>query len=156
AESSAVIFYVFAYSIMTIGAFGVVSVLEKDEDTFITVEHVRGLASRNPVIAACFSIFLLSLAGVPPMVGFFGKFFLFASAINQGLYWLVIWGVIGSVISVFYYLRPIVAMYMSQEEGLSVLSHRTLTQGAIVISAGMVLVFGFFSDPVYRLMAQLF
>lgn len=148
--ASGVIFYVFAYSIMTIGAFGVVSLLEKDENSWVSVDDLRGLGSRNPLIALCFTVFLLSLAGIPPMIGFFGKFFLFSAAVKQGFFWMAVWGVIGSVISVYYYLRPVVAMYMSEEEGLSAGPQRALSQMAIVGTAFMVILFGIFSDPFYQ------
>lgn len=149
--ASGVIFYVFAYSIMTIGAFGVLSLLEKDENTWVSVDDLKGLASRNPWLALCFSIFLLSLAGIPPTIGFFGKFFLFSAAVKQGFMWLAVWGVIGSVISVYYYLRPIVAMYMSEsEEGVSAVPNRALSYMAVVGSAFLVLAFGLLSDPFYQ------
>ncbi len=148
--ASGVIFYIFAYSIMTIGAFGVVSLLEKDENGWVSVEDLRGLANRNPWLALAFTVFLLSLAGIPPMIGFFGKFFLFSAAVKQGFMWMAVWGVIGSVISVYYYLRPIVVMYMSEEAGLSPVPNRTLSYIAIMGTAILTIVFGILSDPFYQ------
>ncbi len=148
--SSSVIFYLVAYTLMTIGAFGVLSLLEKDEDSQIHVEDLRGLAKRSPWMALCLTVLLLSLAGIPPMVGFFGKFFIFSAAVKAGLYWLAVWGVIGSVVSVYYYLRPIMQMYMRDEVGAEVCGDRYLSIGAVSVAAIAVVVVGLFSSPLYQ------
>lgn len=153
--ASGVVFYLVAYSIMTLGAFAIVSLIEKDENTSVDVESLSGLSKKKPAMAFCLTLFLLSLAGIPPTVGFFGKFYLFSAAISEGLLWLAIWGVLNSVISVYYYLRPIVVMYMKdpQEEeplGLSKVATRT----AILVSAFLVLVLGVFSGPVFEVIER--
>ena len=112
--SSGTMFYIFAYSIMTVGTFGFVSLFEHKEDTQVLISDLKGLSSRSPWVALCMTIMLLSLAGIPPTVGFFGKLFIFSAAIEQVLIWLSVWGVISSVISVYYYLKPIVFMYMKK------------------------------------------
>jgi len=147
--SSAVVFYLVAYTIMTLGAFGVISLLEKDEDSQIHVEDLKGLAKRSPWMALCLTVLLLSLAGIPPMIGFFGKFFIFSAAVKAGLYWLAIWGVIGSVVSVYYYLRPIMQMYMRDELGVEVAKERYLSVGAVSLTAIAVVLVGIFSGPLY-------
>ena len=114
--SAGTIYYIFAYSVMTIGTFGFVCLFEKREDTQVLISDLKGLSTRSPWVALCMTIMLLSLAGIPPTLGFFGKFFIFTAAIEQGLLWLAIWGVISSVISVYYYLKPIVFMYMKEGE----------------------------------------
>ncbi|MCB0407152.1 MAG: NADH-quinone oxidoreductase subunit N [Bdellovibrionales bacterium] len=148
--ASGVVFYVISYAIMTLGAFGVIGLFETNEDSMIDIDDLKGLAQRSPWVAACISLFMLSLAGIPPTVGFFGKFFIFSAAIKQGFVWLAIWGVIGSVISVYFYLRPIVLMYMYDEEGATVISSKVLTQMAITIAALLILALGIFSEPLYK------
>jgi NADH:ubiquinone oxidoreductase subunit 2 (subunit N) len=108
---------------MNLGAFAVLVHLENvrderrdshgddNEDADIGVNELNGLAWRQPLVAAAMTVFLLSLAGIPPTAGFFGKFIIFREAIGQGLIGLVLVGVLNTVISVYYYLRPIVAMY---------------------------------------------
>lgn len=110
---SAVVFYLWAYTFTTIGAFGVIAWIGQHEDRErVNVDDWAGLGRRRPAMALAMTIFLLSLAGVPPTAGFFGKFFLFKAALaNSGLIWLVVLGLLTSVVSVFYYLRLIVAMY---------------------------------------------
>lgn len=149
--ATGVVYYVFAYSIMTLGTFGVLSFLEKHADHEITLEDMKGLARRHPVIAASMSILLLSLAGIPPTVGFFAKFLVISAAVKQGLIWLAFWGVLGSVISVYYYLRPIVAMYMEEslleeEKGPS----KPVSQFVISLLALMVIGFGLTSESLFQ------
>ncbi len=109
---SAVLFYLVAYTFTTLGAFGVVAWVGRRNDERLYVEDWAGLGVARPALALAMTIFLLSLGGVPPTGGFFGKFYLFASAMEHPrLYWLVIAGVLNSVVSVYYYLRVVVAMY---------------------------------------------
>lgn len=153
--ASGVLYYMFAYAIMTIGSFGVVSLLEKNEDSIVLIDDLKGLSRRNPWVAICITIFMLSLAGLPPTIGFFGKFFIFSAAVKQGLFWMAVWGVIGSVISVYYYLRPVVVMYMSDEQtDVHAEPGRQLTQFAVSLSAILILVIGFTADPFYRMVWQ--
>ena len=98
--------------VTTMAAFGIVAVLEQEDETALEISSYRGLASRSPVLAAVFALALLSLAGFPPTAGFFGKFFVFSAAVDEGYIWLVVLAVLNSLISVYYYLRPVVAMYM--------------------------------------------
>jgi NADH-quinone oxidoreductase subunit N len=146
-----VIYYVLAYTIMTLGAFGFVCLLEKREGDIILVDDLKGLAKRNPAAALMFALFLLSLAGIPPLVGFFGKFFLFSAAIKQGLFWLAFWGAINSVISAYYYLRPIMLMYMKDESGADVNAQSThMTQILVGLMAALVVVLGIATEPLYQ------
>lgn len=152
--ASGVIYYIFGYAVMTLGTFGVISLFEKDENSQVTLDSLRGLASRNPWSAFCITLLLLSLAGIPPTVGFFGKFFIFSAAIKQGFFWLSIWGVLNSVVSIYYYLRPIVQMYMKEGEGCNVVESRQLSQMAVSLMAVMVVAIGLATDPFYRFVKE--
>lgn len=148
--ASGVIFYLLSYALMTVGAFAVVSMIERDENSIIQIDDMAGYAKKRPGVALCLTIFLLSLAGIPPLLGFFGKFYLFAAAIREGLLWLALWGVLNSVISVYYYLRPIVVMYMrdGEERELSDMT-KISTKMAIFVSALLVVVLGVVSGPIF-------
>jgi NADH-quinone oxidoreductase subunit N len=103
------IYYAITYAITTIGAFGVVSVVE-DRTGGSSLADFAGLSKRSPILALCMMVFLLSLAGIPPLAGFFGKFFVFVSILDAGgselgLLWLIILGIATSAISLFYYLQ---------------------------------------------------
>jgi NADH-quinone oxidoreductase subunit N len=108
---AAVLYYLFVYMFMNFGAFAVVTLLagpEGDRDGFADLE---GLGRRNPVLAVSMSVFMLSLAGFPPSVGFFGKLFLFTAGVGAGYTWLVVLAVLMSVVSVFYYIRVLVPVW---------------------------------------------
>lgn len=148
--ASSVLFYLVSYALMNLGAFAMITLFEKTETTAVSVNDLRGLGFRRPGLALALSVCLLSLAGIPPTAGFFGKFFLFSSAVNEGLYWLVVWGVVNSVISVYYYLRPVVLMYMVEPEIDTYEPSRDwLAQFALVVSAVLIVVVGLASQPLY-------
>jgi NADH-quinone oxidoreductase subunit N len=109
------LFYVLTYSFMTIGAFAVLSCLSEDNDRRENYRDFAGLGFKRPFLALAMSLFMLSLAGFPPLAGFTGKFYVFRAAVLSGHITLAIIGVLNSLLSVIYYLRVIVAMYM--EEG---------------------------------------
>ncbi|MGB7290698.1 MAG: NADH-quinone oxidoreductase subunit N [Thermodesulfobacteriota bacterium] len=111
-----VLYYLFAYSFMNLGAFGVLAYLSKDGKECETFEDISGLWQRKPLIAIAFGIFMFSLAGVPPTIGFFAKYRVFLSAIKANFYWLAIIGIMNSVISAYYYLRVLVYAYMREEK----------------------------------------
>jgi NADH-quinone oxidoreductase subunit N len=113
---AAPLFYLLSYAAMTIGAFAVVSVVAQEKEDAADYHHYLGLATRSPKLAAAMTVFMLSLTGIPPTVGFAGKFFIFREAIAAKLYSLVIVGVVMSAISAYYYLRVIVNMYFGRRE----------------------------------------
>jgi NADH-quinone oxidoreductase subunit N len=114
--AAAILFYLAAYTFMTVGAFALVAYFEyKQRGT--SLEEYRGLGRRHAVAAVCLSIFLFSLAGTPPTAGFFGKFYLFWAAVHQGQVVLVVIAVLNSLVSAYYYLRIMVSMYMQEAPG---------------------------------------
>ena len=115
---SAAMFYLAAYALMNIGAFAVITYVSRQGEKFVAIEDLAGLGWKQPVTAALFSIFLLSLIGVPLTGGFFGKFYIFKAALDADLVWLTILGLLNSAVAAYYYLRIIVVMYM-QEPGES-------------------------------------
>jgi NADH-quinone oxidoreductase subunit N len=111
------IFYLIAYSLMTLGAFGVVMLVAARDEDRTSLSDYAGLASTSPLLAALMTVFLLSLAGIPPTVGFVAKVGVFTAAIDAGHWSLALIGVIASVAAAFFYLRVIVTMYMREPEG---------------------------------------
>lgn len=147
--ASGVIFYLLSYALMTLGALAVVSMMERSENHIVNVEDLSGLAKQRPVLALCLTVFLLSLAGIPPTLGFFGKFYLFNAAIGEGLLWLAVWGVVNSVIGVYYYLRPIVVMYMKEGDAEIAGHSLNATTVTAVIMAIAIVLMGFVSGPIF-------
>ncbi len=115
--SEAIVFYATAYTFMQIGAFVIVGILEREEGGHLQLDDYAGLGKRQPVLAALMSVFLFSLAGIPPLGGFFGKYLLFVSAIDAGFTWLTIVAVASSMISVWFYLGLVVKMYFTEPSG---------------------------------------
>lgn len=111
-DNSGLVFYLTVYLFMNIGAFSAVIALSRKGKEFLELEDYSGIGFRYPWIGATFTVFLFSLAGFPPTGGFLAKFYIFSSAVHKGLVPLVIIGVVASLISVFYYLRIIIYMYM--------------------------------------------
>jgi NADH-quinone oxidoreductase subunit N len=109
-------FYLIAYAAMTLGAFGTVMVVSGRGEDRTRIADYTGLARTNPVAAALITLFLLSLAGIPPTAGFIAKVNVFSAAIGAGYWLLALVGVLASVAAAFFYLRVIVLMYMQEPE----------------------------------------
>jgi NADH-quinone oxidoreductase subunit N len=113
-DYTSLVFYLTVYFFMNIGAFSAVIALSKEDQEYLELDDYAGVGFKYPWIGAALAIFLFSLAGFPPTGGFLAKFYVFSSAVRQGLVPLVIIGVLASLVSVFYYLRVIVFMYMRE------------------------------------------
>jgi len=117
AGGAAALFYLAVYSLMNLGAFGVLALLGREQEERVTISDLAGLGQRHPGLAAAMTVFMLSLGGIPPTAGFMGKVYVFGVAVDAGLVPLVIVGVLNSVVSIYYYLRITVAMYMREPQG---------------------------------------
>ena len=137
------VYYLVAYTFTTAGAFGVVAWIGSRRDERLMIDDWAGLASRHPGTALAMTIFMLSLGGIPPTAGFFGKFYVFRAALEKpALVWLVVIAVLNSVVSVFYYLRVVTAMYF-REAGREPKPLRAASvSAALIIAAVGVLVIG--------------
>ena len=113
---SSVIYYLFAYTFMNLGAFGVLAYLSREGKECESFNDLSGLWQRRPFVALALGIFMFSLAGIPPTIGFFAKYRVFLSAVQAEFYWLAVIGIIGSVVSAYYYLRVLVYAFMREEE----------------------------------------
>ena len=111
---AAVLFYLLAYAVSNLGALGIVALLATAQNEHDELRDFAGLWKSRPGMAALLTIFLLSLGGFPPLAGFIGKWYIFTAAVEQQHYWLAIIGVLTSVVSVFFYLRIVVMMYMTE------------------------------------------
>ncbi len=145
---SATLFYTTVYAFTLVGAFGVVALVRRETggDDFA---HFSGLRARSPWLAGCMAIFMLSLAGIPPLGGFFGKFYLFSAALrageNQGLLWLVALALFGSLISFYYYLMVLKVIFVDHPQtAVPVVRLDFLQQASIAFLAAIVLFLGVF------------
>jgi NADH-quinone oxidoreductase subunit N len=144
AGAAAVMFYLAAYVFMNTGAFAVVVYFSRKGERYVNVQDFAGLGARRPALAALFTVFLLSLIGVPLTGGFFAKFYLFKAAIDADLTLLAVLGLLNSAVAAYYYLRILVVMYM-QEPGESTADLPPLPAGIRVtlwVSAAATLLLG--------------
>ena len=144
AEAS-IIFYLLVYTVSTVGAFGTLIWCGSRGAEAVSYDDLAGLGRRHPAVAFVFSLFLLSLAGVPPLAGFFGKFYLFQVTIDSGFVLLAVLGLLNSVLAAYYYLRVMVYMYMKEPEPgapIAIPLRSGYVATALVISAVLVVVLG--------------
>ena len=148
---ASLVYYAATYGLTTIGAFGVVAVVEQGTGGE-KLSDFAGLSRRAPVVSFCMLIFMLSLAGIPPLAGFFGKFYVFTAAVNAGapnlgLLWLVILAVGMSAVSLYYYLQVLKQIYVAPEaEGTAAMKVPAVTQIVLILIAAGVVVFGCVPD----------
>ena len=144
----AMLFYLAAYAAVNLGAFGAISALSRGGREPITWHDLAGLSERRPSLAAALTVFLVSLTGIPVTAGFVGKFYLFNAAVAAGWVWLAIVGVLMSVVSAYYYLRVVVAMYMSEPKGEDGWATVTpMSAFALALTAAVALVLGVWPAP---------
>jgi len=152
---AAVLFYLFVYMFMNFGAFAVVTMLAGPEGDRDKLSDLDGLYRRSPLMAILMTVFMLSLAGFPPFVGFFGKLFLFTAGLSAGAQpgelgpytWLVVLAVVMSVVSVFYYVRVLIPVWSSSAR-TDKLESSASSRMAIVLSGALSLALGLYPTTV--------
>ncbi|MBF6559312.1 MAG: NADH-quinone oxidoreductase subunit N [Candidatus Binataceae bacterium] len=149
AAGGAMLYYLLGYAFTNLGAFAVVIALARRSETRDRISDFRGLARTHPGLAAAMALFMLSLAGVPPLAGFVGKFYLFSAALGAGLVWLVVIAALNSAISVYYYTRVIVEMYAREggEVTIEPLGARPALLISIVVAVAGTILIGLYPQP---------
>ncbi|GJL77673.1 MAG: NADH-quinone oxidoreductase subunit N [Nitrospinaceae bacterium] len=148
---ASILFYLAIYLFMNIGAFAVVFIMEGEGEEGNSIHRFKGLAKRNPRLAAAMSLFMVSLAGFPPTAGFFGKFYVFVAAIKSGYILITVLAVVASVISVYFYLRVIVMMYFHEEEGDVPFTINKGMGAIVMVSTVAILLLGIFPSALMQL-----
>jgi NADH-quinone oxidoreductase subunit N len=146
---NAILYYSLAYSIGSIAAFTVLYNVSRDGDE--SYESFNGLAKRNPLLAACMVVAMLSLAGIPITSGFFAKYFVFTQLIGTGYKWLLILAILTSAVGVYYYFRIIIAMYFKNSEKQEPVFFETSNKFVVVIATMITLAIGFMPGLITRL-----
>ncbi len=145
---AASLFQIFAHMFIFIGMMGIIAMLERHNRA--EVDELIGLNGENRYAAFALSLFMLSLIGLPLTTGFIGKFLLFLSAINAGLAWLAVIAIVNSVISIFYYLKAIMAMYTEKDAGRPIKMGKALAF-AVLVCVVITLAFGIYPQPIINL-----
>ena len=161
---ASLLFYVTTYALTNVGAFGVLGVVEAQVGGD-QIKDFAGLSRRAPVLAGCMMVFLLSLAGIPPLAGFFGKFYLFAAALtndahNLPFLWLIILGIAMSCVSLYYYLQVLKQVFVVEaDEKARPLAVPFLAHAVVVLLAAAVVLLGcmpgWLLDTIHSAIAEL-
>src|SRR5437867_7669738 len=141
---SSLIYYVVTYGLTTVGAFGIVSIVQ-DRAGGDHLSDFAGLSRRAPLLSFCMMIFMLSLAGIPPLAGFFGKFYVFTAAVNAqaknlGLLWLVVFAIAMSAVSLYYYLQVLKQIYVAESStnAPALKPSAPFLAGIVLVAAGVL------------------
>ena len=159
AAYAAILFYLLSYALVKLGAFTIVSQLGGAGEKHLSLDDYAGLGSRQPVVAATLSLFLLSLLGLPVTAGFFGKFYVFKAAVNSHLIWLAVLMAVNSIIGAYYYFRLIVVMYMREpnlESGPApaVIGFPLPVNVVLAVTAAGTVYFGLFPNRILSFVLQ--
>lgn len=149
---AAVAVYTIVYALMNIGAFGVVSMLAKNQNDPQTLDDVAGLGFRKPFFGLALALCMFSLSGLPPTAGFISKFYIFKTAIESGHMTVALIGILTSIVSVYYYLRVVYYLYMKEApEGYEVPVGGVFATGALAIAMIGILLIGLFPTPLFNM-----
>ncbi len=136
-----ILYYLFAYTFMNLGAFAILAYLSREDRDCDTFDHIAGIWKRKPMTAVALGVFMFSLAGIPPTIGFFSKYRIFLSAVESGQSFIAVIGIVASVVSAYYYLKVLVYAFMKQDEyGFG--SHKPVSSVAITVLAIATVFFG--------------
>lgn len=150
--AAAALFYLFAYLLTNFGAWAIVILLEQQEGRGLDLQDYAGLGKKYPALAAAMTVFMLSFIGVPPTVGFLGKFYLFRAVLEGGFVGLAVIGVLTSLVSAYYYLRVVIVMYM--QDGEPLISRDPLLRWTAALTAIAVVALSLFATPLFQWATQ--
>jgi NADH-quinone oxidoreductase subunit N len=151
---AAILFYLLAYAVTNVAAFGVIAMMATKDHPRDEVKDYAGLWHSRPALAALMTVCLLSLGGLPPTAGFIGKWYIFSAAVSEGYYGLAVVGVLTSVVSVFFYLRVVVMMYMTEpEEGVTHARITSVGMATVAIAVAAIFYLGILPTRVLDLAA---
>jgi NADH-quinone oxidoreductase subunit N len=143
-----ILVYMAIYLFMNIGTFSVILCMRREGQLVEDIQDLAGLARTQPLLAAALGVFMFSLAGIPPLAGFFAKFYIFMAAIDAGLFWLAVLGVVTSVVGAYYYVRIVKIMYFDEPAGAFDRGIGREMQAVLAISAAVILLFVIFPAPI--------
>ena len=147
--------YITVYTVSALGSFAFILSMEKDNIMLNNISSFAGLSKSNPFYSICFSIILLSLAGLPPLAGFIAKFYIFKAIIIADYLWIAVVGIMGSVISAYYYLNIVKVMYLDEAEELFKIESKKSIKLILFISALLILTFLIYADSLIDLMSHI-
>ena len=147
--------YITVYTVSALGSFAFILSMEKDNIMLNNISSFAGLSKSNPFYAVCFSIILLSLAGLPPLAGFIAKFYIFKAVIMADFLWIAVIGIMGSVISAYYYLNIVKVMYLDEAEELFTIESKKSVKFILFISAVLIFTFIIYADSLINFLSYI-
>ena len=147
--------YITVYTVSVLGSFAFILSMEKDNIMLNNISSFAGLSKSNPFYAVCFSIILLSLAGLPPLAGFIAKFYIFKAVIMADFLWIAVIGIMGSVISAYYYLNIVKVMYLDEAEELFTIESKKSVKFILFISALLIFTFLIYADNLINFLTHI-
>ena len=147
--------YITVYTVSALGSFAFILSMEKDNIMLNNISSFAGLSKSNPFYAVCFSIILLSLAGLPPFAGFIAKFYIFKAVIMADFLWIAVIGIMGSVISAYYYLNIVKVMYLDEAEELFTIESKKSVKFILFISALLIFTFLIYADNLINFLTHI-
>ena len=153
---AAALFYTIAYAVMTIGGFGIILLLARQGFEAESLDDLKGLNDRSPVMAFVFLLLMFSMAGIPFTFGFWAKLAVLQAVVGVGLWWLATFAVVTAVIGAFYYLRAVKMVYFDQPEDTSPIQADVNVRGVLVLSGASMLIFGLYPTGLTALTAGAF
>jgi NADH-quinone oxidoreductase subunit N len=153
--NASILYYLLSYTLMNLGAFAVVTLIGRKGEENVLIEDYRGMGYRFPALGAAMALFMFSMAGIPPTAGFMAKFYVFSAAVGKGYVWLVVIAVLNSLVSVYYYFRVTMKIYMqAPEKQLEGITFRPAAVLALLLTAFGTLWVGVFPNTYLNLAKQ--
>jgi NADH-quinone oxidoreductase subunit N len=151
-SAKAILYYTAAYSASSIAAFLVLYLVSSSNGGDATIDSFNGLVKRNPMMAGTMTMALLSMAGIPPLAGFFAKYFIFVTAFQNGFKGLVLIGILSSLVGVYYYFKIIIAMFFGNPEGRPTFNLSATHKILLLVTAALIVALGLMPDMLMRLL----
>ena len=149
------VIYITIYIMMNLGLFSCLLMLKRNNEYFESIDDLSGLSKNHPLLSLSLLIILFSLAGIPPLAGFFAKFYIFKSVIEQSMYFLAIVGLLSTVVAAFYYLRIIKIMYFDEEKAKYDTDHSIWLKLSLTVSTLLILMYFTFPSQLIEVVSRI-
>jgi NADH-quinone oxidoreductase subunit N len=149
------IVYISIYLVMNLGLFSCLLMMKRNEKYFETIDDLSGLSKNHPVLSLSLLVILFSLAGIPPLAGFFAKFYIFKSVIEQSMYFLAIVGLLSTVIAAYYYLRIIKVIYFEEKKEKYDTDHSTWLKISLAFSTLLILLYFIYPSKIVEIVSRI-
>ena len=149
------VIYITIYILMNLGLFSCLLMMRRNNDYFESIDDLSGLSKNHPLLSLSLLIILFSLAGIPPLAGFFAKFYIFKSVLEQSMYFLAIVGLLSTVVAAFYYLRIIKIMYFDKEKEKYDTDHSLWLKLSLTVSTLLILMYFFFPSQLIEVVSRI-